>query len=287
MSNPGAYASAYEALPEDVAGLCAALHGLLVHMWWISEQNYGFTRADVAGDGRDILAEIGLQTAEDMLGWILESDGRPLSEPREPRKRLVKNCRDFTLLLVSILRHRGIPARARTGTGRYFFPDGSRLEDHWICEFWNEAESRWQQTDPQLDRLMRDAMKLPFDPVDLPENQFLTGWQCYDELTSGRVEAEAIGYPPHGMGYVLNKMIEDLAAVTGREVLPWEGWGIGNLDGCTVPGDEELARRMSELLRTVNEPDGLQQARDLIASHPRVKRPDGYDPGPFLEEWLE
>ena len=288
ISDPGSYTSAYEGLPQEIPALCRLLQSNMIHMWWIGKQAYGFTRQDLADDGRDIIAEISLRTAADMLGKILEFDPRPLTEARDARQRLVGNCRDYTLLFVSILRHRRIPARARTGTARYFFPGGSRLEDHWICEFWSEVAGRWQQTDPQIDDVMRKAMKLPFDPTDLPPGQFLTGWQCYDELQSGRVEAEAIGFPPDycGMGYVLNKMLADLASLTGQEILPWAGWGIGGPDGGTLPGDRELIQRLVELLKGIHRPAVLHEARELMASHDRLKRPGGYDPGPFQKEWL-
>ena len=288
VSDPGVHASAYDGLPEDVSGLCASLQGLLVHMWWIGEQTYGFTREDVAAAGRDILAEIGLRAAADMLGMILEADPRPLQTARAPRDRLVGNCRDFSLLLVSILRHRGIPARARTGTARYFFPDESRLEDHWICEWWNDSVGRWQQTDAQLDDVMKASMKLPFDATDLPPNQFLTGWQCYEEVREGRVAREAIGYDAEfcGLTYARHKMLVDLVSLTGEELLPWAGWGLGALPEQILPGDDELTDRVIGLLKGIDRPEVLQQARELIATHPRLMKPEGYDPGPFQQEWL-
>ena len=43
---------------------------------------------------------------------------------------------------------------------------------------------------------------------------------------------------------------------------------------------------MAELLKGIDQPAVLQEARELMASHERLKRPDGYDPGPFQEEWL-
>jgi len=227
FSDLGSRAFAYEALPEQITALCAFVHGLLIHMRWIGEKTYGFTTQDLVEDGRDILAEIGLRTAEEMVEKILAMAARPLSEPREARRRLVGNCRDYTLLLVSILRHRGVPARARTGAGRYFYADGGRLEDHWICEWWNEEESRWQQTDAQLDDVMKRAMALPFDATDLPSNQFLTGWQCHDEVVEGRIEPKAIGYGEAfaGLAYTRHKMLADLASLTGEELLPWAGGG--------------------------------------------------------------
>jgi hypothetical protein len=289
VTDPGPYATAYDDLPEGIPELCRAIQRNLIHMWWIGEQTYGFTKETLEREGRNLIDEISLRTAADMLEWILRMDPRPISEPRDARKRLVGNCRDYTILLVSILRHRDVPARARTGTARYFFPDGSRLEDHWICEFWNEAEQRWQQTDAQIDDVMRESMKLACDPADLPANQFLTGWQCYDELASGRVEPEGIGFPPDfcGMGYVLNKMLADLASVTGMEILPWAGWGIGGPDGGTRPGDRELIERMVELLKGIDELTVFREACDVMATHERLRRPDGYSAGKFQREWLE
>ncbi|WP_456781864.1 transglutaminase domain-containing protein [Bradyrhizobium sp. USDA 3315] len=37
---------------------------------------------------------------------------------QEPRA----TCRDFSLMLCSVLRHHGVPARIRCGFGRYFAP---------------------------------------------------------------------------------------------------------------------------------------------------------------------
>jgi len=288
ITDPGPHAEAYEGLPDGIAELCRAIQQNVIHMWWIGEQTYGFTKEELESEGRDLIDEIGLRSTSDMLAWMMRMDPRPLGEPRDARRRLVGNCRDYTVLLVSILRHRGIPARARTGTARYFYPDGSRLEDHWICEFWNGPEGRWQQTDAQIDDVMRRAMKLTHDPTDLPAEQFLTGWQCYDELASGRIKPEGIGIPPDfcGMGYVRNKMLADLAALTGSEVLPWAGWGIGGPDGGTRPGDRELVERMVDLMKRIDEPAVLQEAREIMAAHERLARPVGYSAGKFRREWL-
>jgi len=288
ITDPGPHVGAYDGLPEGIPALCRTIQQNVIHMWWIGEQTYGFTKEALESDGRDIIDEISLRTVADMLGRILRMDPRPLTETRDPLKRLVGNCRDYSVFLVSILRRRGIPARARTGAARYFFPDGSRLEDHWICEFWNEADGRWHQTDAQIDDVMRVAMGLALDPADLPAGQFLTGWECYSELASGRVKPEGIGFPPDfcGMGYVLSKMLADLASVTGSEILPWAGWGIGGPGGGTQSGDRELTERMVELLKGIDESTVLQEARDLMATHERLKRPEGYTAGQFQREWL-
>ena len=100
-------------------------------------------------------SEVQIRPLSAKLERIAELDPRPLTEPRDPDKRLVGNCRDFTLLLVGLLRHQGVPARARCGFGRYFEP--GHYEDHWVGEYWNAAQGRWVLTDAQMDALQSDV----------------------------------------------------------------------------------------------------------------------------------
>ena len=155
ITSPGSFSHLYEGLPREIPELCQVLQNILIHMWWIRQDTYGFTLHELREAGRDVIAEISLSTAENRLSEIQRLEPTPLTSLRRPASRSVGNCRDFSVMLVSILRHRGIPARARTGTTRYFYPDGGKLEDHWICEFWNDKECRWQQADAQIDRRYR------------------------------------------------------------------------------------------------------------------------------------
>ena len=100
-----------------------------------------------------------------------KTDPQPLTEPRSLEQRQIGNCRDFTVLLTSILRYQGVPARARCGFGTYFLPN--HFEDHWVCEYWNADQERWILVDAQLDEFQCDEMKVPFDPLDVPRDQFV------------------------------------------------------------------------------------------------------------------
>ncbi len=288
VTNPGDYGTLYDNCPSDISTLCDLLHNVLIHMWWIHEDTYGFTLQHLKDSGRDVLTEIGLRTAFNRLAHIQDLESSPLATPRQPKLRSVGNCRDFSVMLVSMLRHQGIPARARTGVARYFYPDGSKLEDHWICEFWNATEHRWQQVDAQIDQVMRQTLRCTFDVTDLPETQFLNGWQCYQEVAEARIEPERIGFGPdcYGLAYARYKLFGDLAFVTGDELLPWAGWGIGAMNVRSESGDQELIQTMVDLCRNIDSPPMLNEALKLFATHPRLKRPENYDPGPFLEAWL-
>jgi transglutaminase-like putative cysteine protease len=49
-------------------------------------------------------------------------------------------CNSYALMLVSMLRANGVPARSRCGFGAYFNPP--KFEDHWVCEYWNADRRR-------------------------------------------------------------------------------------------------------------------------------------------------
>src|SRR5262249_35532001 len=134
MTSAGRYAPLLEALPGDVTALTRIVQGLGVYDA-VATDFYGFA----IPDSRE--AEIHIRPVEGMLERLLPSAARPLSAPRRVASRLVCRCRNFTLLLLALLRAKGIPARARCGFGTYFNPP--HFEDHWACEYWHAAEARW------------------------------------------------------------------------------------------------------------------------------------------------
>ena len=159
-STAGALALLYEDLPDHVPSLCAVLQGKILHMFWIGEKTYGITHEQLKASGRTICIEFSYELAEERLRNIVELDDRPLGEPREPGSRSVGCCRDYAVMLTSILRRKGVPARVRTGVALYFVaPEGRLIEDHYVTEHWDAAEHRWQLTDPQIDDVQRPAIE--------------------------------------------------------------------------------------------------------------------------------
>lgn len=249
-------------------------------MFWPGEKTYGLTHEQLKTAGRQLCVEFSYSTAEERLGNILELDDRPLTEPRPSDKRSVGCCRDFALMLTSILRHKGIPARVRTGVALYFVADeGNLIEDHYVTEHWNASESRWQPTDPQIDDVQRPAVDPNLDVVDLSAGAFLTGWQLVDALRSGKVEPNKVGFPPlnTGLTYGRNKLFADFASLTGHELPVHAWWGLGD-PRSVEPDDAELMDRMIELLQGIdrNDPMALQEALKLSEIHQRLRKLDNY-----------
>jgi hypothetical protein len=217
MTDPGSHAGLLDPLPTDVASLCRVVQGLMIHVFWAEQ--YGVRLPEHRR------GEVQLRSVVSKLDRILELDRRLLGEARPLDKRLAGNCRDFSLLLTAILRHHSIPARARCGFGRYFIPN--HYEDHWVCEYWNAVQSRWVLVDAQLDELQCNKLSIPFDPLDVPRDQFIVGGKAWQLCRTGQADSDTFGiFDMHGLWFVRGDFVRDVAALNKIELLPWDSWGI-------------------------------------------------------------
>ena len=215
VSDPGELAHQFDALPDDLPVIIAAIQGIMLHLHWATR--YGITLNRVREE------EANLRTVRDRLAKVFELQDAPLTEPRPLSKKTVGTCRDFTLLLTSILRQRGIPARARAGFGTYFTP--GRFEDHWACEYWQADESRWVMVDPQLDALQCEALSIDFDPLDMPRTKFVTGGQAWARCRAKLVDPNRFGiFNMRGLDFVKGDLIRDFLALNKIEILPWDNF---------------------------------------------------------------
>ena len=134
ITDTGKYASLFDDLPHGIQSLVKIVQGLFVSLPWEDAYNLAIPR--------ERHREIHLRTVPEMLKRILELDPLSLIVKRLPEKRKVSLCRDFAVLLVSMLRHQNIPARVRVGFAGYYRAETPRYWDHRIAEYWNEELSR-------------------------------------------------------------------------------------------------------------------------------------------------
>ena len=267
MTDPGPHAVLFADLPADIPSLVKIVQNNLVHIFWAEryglklteEQQYPVTVRDVATK----------------LALIRSVDDRALVEPRPVEKRLVSNCRDFSVVLTSILRYQGVPARARCGFGAYFIPN--HLEDHWVVEYWKAAQGRWVMVDAQLDRLMIDALGIQFDTLDMPPGQFLPAGKAWQMCRAGEFNWDDCGiFDMHGLWFVRGNLVRDLLSLNKVEILPWDGgWGVlSQLDHeATETGVQyELFDRLASL--TLCGDEALSELRDIYENTPGFKVPE-------------
>ena len=200
-------------LPRAVIPLVNIVQGLLIHRAWMKAYRYD--------PDPQRLGEEGLHSAEAMLARILALSSAPLADMRPPASRMIANCRHFATLLTALLRAKGVPARARCGFATYFEP--GRYVDHWVAEYWHEADSRWRMADAQLDALQRGIIKPGFDPLDVPSDAFWVAGKAWQACRAREVDPELFGIADMwGDWYVSGNLCLDVASLNKIELLPWD-----------------------------------------------------------------
>jgi hypothetical protein len=266
MTTPGADAAALAGLPTGIGGLCDIIQGVLIHR-------------DIAPFLYDLklsaerYREANLRSIPEMLAQIHALDGRPLTAAREPRSRMAAVCRHFAVMLCAILRAQGVPARARCGFGGYFTP--GKFEDHWVCEYWNAAQSRWILVDAQLDALQRNAFKPGIDPLDVPRDRFVIAGDAWQLCRGGRGDANLFGLTfinEAGFWFIAQNMLRDLASLNRMEMLPWDVWGL-----MTEPGVEMTSEAMMLFDRvaalTISGDGAFPEVREIYESDDGLRVP--------------
>ena len=260
MSDPGVYGSLFENLPTSIPALVELVQGVTIHVFWT--ERYGFKAPP------ERMAELQLRTMEKRLVHTLKLDPRLLTEPRPIEKKLLGNCRDHSLLLVAMLRHQGVPARARCGFATYFMPD--HFEDHWVVEYWNQEQSRWIMVDAQLDELQREVLKIKFDVMDVPCDQFVVGGKAWQMCRSGEQDPAKFGiFDMNGLGFVRGDLVRDVASLNKVELLPWDCWGVILNEQLDNPDDLSLLDDIAAL--TANAVPDFETVRVRYESDPLLR----------------
>ncbi|HWA90191.1 MAG TPA: transglutaminase family protein [Rhizomicrobium sp.] len=243
------HAALLDALPDDVASLAKIPSGLVIH------QHIAAAYGENISDER--AQEVHIRAADDVLACVLRHDGAPLTEPRPPSKRAVGNCRHFTLLLVAMLRHKKIPARARCGFAAYF--ERGKYLDHWAAEVWDG--SRWAMVDAQLDDVQRRLFRVPFDPLDVPRDEFPVAGDAWARCRAADLDPDAFGIMDmRGWWFIAGNVVRDIAALNNHVMLPWDMWG-----AMPQPGEEPDAAIFDKWAALSLDPD-LDELRRAYAS---------------------
>ena len=250
MSDAGRQARLFDGLPHDVGGLAQVVQGLMVHEHIAPA--YGLTLSP------EQHAQAHLRSVEKILETIAAQDRKPLPVARPAGERVVGVCRHFTLLHVAMLRAQGVAARARCGFGAYFVE--KMFIDHWVTEYWNEAQKRWVLVDAQLDGRQRELFKIGFDPLDVPRDQFLVAGQAWELCRAGKADPDSFAIlDMHGRWLIAGNVIRDVAALNNHEMLPWDVWGAMARNDAEL--DLPLIDRLAELSHAPDEhPAELQAA---------------------------
>jgi len=204
MTDPGEYAQMYDGLPESLSALCYLIKRQFVHPAILKEY------PDVLPEGSEN-EDTKFITVQQMLEGLLERNPLGLVMDRPPDERLLVSCRYHVLLLISIMKHRGIPARARVGFAPYLNAEG-KSGCHWICEIWTPSEQRWMFVDPDIKR------------VDFPRHEFELAGNAWLKARKGLIQPELYGLGEwRGLSCIRGELCQDFASILGFEYVYWDG----------------------------------------------------------------
>ncbi|WP_225889246.1 transglutaminase-like domain-containing protein [Streptomyces resistomycificus] len=223
FTDPGALTPHYAGLPDDPAELARVARDLLIHRG--EGEAFGY---DIPQDRLHHDAET--RYADDILRLLVERDDAPLARRRPLQDRFVGVCRDFALLHCSFLRHRGVPARLRSGFADYFRADGFHC-DHVVTEYWDDRRGTWLLADAQLaEPALHGGWDVDFDLMDVPRDRFLVAGEAWRAIRERGADPATFGlHPPQegpffGERFVAGNVRLDLAALNKVETLLWDVW---------------------------------------------------------------
>lgn len=219
-SDPGGLGT--RGLPREPYRLAAMVRGLIIHRGEGGLFGYAVPEERLHHDAES-------RYVTEILRILRERAEAPLTERREPGARFVGTCRDFSLLLCSLLRATGTPARLRCGFAAYFADGG--YEDHRVTEY-RAPDGGWRLADAQVlsgyDAQVLSGYDVRFDPMDVPRDAFLVAGDVWRGCRQGRVDPRTCGFGAveglRGLWFVRGNVLRDLAALNGVELLPWDGW---------------------------------------------------------------
>jgi hypothetical protein len=220
--------------PRDIVRVVEIVQGLLIYDV-VAQPFYG---VDLDARQADAIHE--RHTAR-YLAIARALDPRPFDVARPAGSRVGARCHAFSRVTVAFLRAAGVPARARCGFGACFRPGW--FEDHWVAEYWNETEGRWQMVDAQLDATWRKMLDYKGDPLAVTPSEFVTAGAAWQAWRDGDLDASRCGLSAvdeHGAHWIAGNLRLDFASLNKVEMLPWDVWG-AHWEPAGEPTDAQLA----------------------------------------------
>ncbi len=256
FTDPGEYEYLYENLPDSLPELCSLIRSQFIHPY-AELPKY---REQIPKERWNEL--FNFPSVNSILEGLQSYDSSGLVNDRLPEDRLVLGCQHNAILLASILKYRGIPARVRSGHATYIIPGFHT--SHTICEVWNENDKRWMLVDPSMDM------------VDLSREQFDLSNDLWLKMQNGEIDPNLYGIPRRytGLVSIVGKVCTDLASILGTEYpinqyAPILDYIFENDEQLTSEHIETL-NRISELMKSIDA-DNISKLQDIYNNAPEIQ----------------
>lgn len=226
FTDPGLYKEVLlKTLPDSVEDIGLLVRKSFIHRMTLQNGNTGSNEDLRYGDMTNVpwwrqAEDDYFVTAAAMLAELYRRDKRGLILDRLAEHKLVLTCRYTTILVASLLKIKGIPARVRSGFAPYFVVvglPGGKSDDHWINEYWKGDESRWVAID--VDGSLEQYAGINF--YDIPKGTFDYAPDAWLHVRRGEVKGEhfynAGGYS--GLVAICWQLFYDFHCLMNNEVV--------------------------------------------------------------------
>lgn len=255
-------------VPKDIEIIAAYTQNILLHQHW--SHAYGLKLSE------ERKKEPFKRSFEEKLMHLNKSGYSHISEKKPIESKIIGICRDFSVVAAALCREVGIPARERCGFANYL--EKGKYIDHWVLEYWNEEKKKWIMADTQMDELQQEALKLPFDPLEVSEDYFITAPRAWLACREGKLNPELFGiFKWWGYDYLRCNLILDANSLLKLPMQPWDMWpGYKSLPiEQWTEKDYELMDTLSQFALKVD--DNYQALYDFVMSSDVIKVPENLE----------
>ncbi len=121
-----------------------------------------------------------------------------------------------------------------------------------------------------MDELQRRVLRLPFDPLDVPRDQFLVAGRAWQMYRHEGVNGDWFGiFDFRNWHFILGNLIRDLASLNKVETLPWDGWG-----RMLGPDDAAWLAELDHVAAVTLRPDECFDELRALYADPRFTAPE-------------
>jgi hypothetical protein len=256
FTDPEEYEYLYENLPDSLSALCSLIKSQFIHPY-AELPKY---RDQIPKERWNEFSKY--PTVKSILEGLLSYGSSGIVNDRKPEERLVLGCRQNAILLASILKYRGIPARLRYGHATYIIP-GFHVS-HVICEVWNKNDNRWMLVDPSM------AM------VDFSREKFDISNDLWLKMQKGEIDPNLYGIPRRytGLVSIISKVCADLSSILGTEYTVYQyppivDYAFEN-DNQLTSGHIKTLNKISELMKSIDA-ENLSKLNEIYNNTPEIQ----------------
>lgn len=254
-------------LPKDVFELSKLIQNALLH-------NHVQHLYKVTSNETLTKEELPLRSMNEMIQGFKHRGMLNLHDQRVPDERLLGICRDYSVMLTSLLREIGVAARARCGFASYL--EQGKYVDHWVCEYFDESQSKWIKFDAQIDDLQKtmfeSAIGKSIDFTHVNDEEFIIAAKAWQMARNNEVDAELFGILDWwGYDYLICNLILDINSLLKVPLEPWDMWeGYKSMPYNQLTKEDKLV--LDEVAKIVIEND-IDRLVSFVNNHPKLSAP--------------